>query len=101
MQVSFVSVRGCARRTNGGSQCLGERSFVVEDIASWLGRMFGKQVVMYLHGGTLPSFMAKFPNSTGRVLGRPRAPVAPSTFLTRSVSGHGFSAQVILNVIDI
>jgi hypothetical protein len=100
MQVSFVSVRGCA--SSDQWWVVSRRAKLrVENIASWLGRMFGKQVVMYLHSGTLPSFMAKFPNSTGRVLGRPRAPVAPSTFLTRSVSGHGFSAQVILNVIDI
>jgi len=82
-------------------QVYGERSFVVEDIASWLGRRFGKRIVMFLHGGTLPTFMPRFPNWTRRVLGRADALVAPSTFLARAVAAQGFSAQVIPNVIDL
>src|SRR5262245_10798446 len=43
-------------------QIYGERSFVVEDIASWLGHQFGHRIVMVLRGGTLPDFMSRFPN---------------------------------------
>src|SRR6266478_1815830 len=49
-------------------QVFGERSFIVEDIASWLGQRFGHRIVMVLHGGTLPDFMNRFPNWTRRVL---------------------------------
>src|SRR5687768_9742543 len=36
----------------------GGRSFVVEDIASWLSCRLGLRTVMWLHGGALPEFMA-------------------------------------------
>jgi len=78
----------------------GGPSFVVEDIASWLGRRLNKRVVMWLHGGAMPEFMARFPKWTRRVLGRADVLVAPSTFLARSVALYGFQAEVISNVID-
>src|SRR5215467_4988330 len=54
-------------------QVYGERSFVVEDVASWLGQRFGHRIVMVLRGGTLPDFMSRFPNWTRRVLSRAHA----------------------------
>lgn len=76
-------------------------SFVVEDIASWLGRRFGLRIIMLLHGGAMPEFMAKFPAWTRRVLSRADAIVAPSPFLARSAAAHGFDCQVIPNLIDL
>ncbi len=63
----------------------GGASFVVEDIASYLGRLFGKPTVMLLHGGAMPEFMARFPKWTRRVLGRAHTIVTPSEFLARAV----------------
>jgi L-malate glycosyltransferase len=82
-------------------QVYGERSFVVEDIASWLGQQFGHRIVMVLRGGTLPDFMNRFPKWTHRVLGRAHALIAPSEFLARAVGSHGFQARVIPNLIDL
>lgn len=79
----------------------GGPSFVVEDIASWLGRRFGHRVVIWLHGGAMPEFMARYPNWTRRVLKRASALVAPSQFLARAVALHGFHARVVPNVIDL
>ena len=79
----------------------GERSFIVEDVASRVGQRLGLRVVMYLHGGTLPEFMARFPIWTRRVLSRADALVTPSKFLARAVLSHGFQTQVIPNVIDL
>ncbi|HEV8700167.1 MAG TPA: glycosyltransferase family 4 protein [Candidatus Polarisedimenticolia bacterium] len=76
-------------------------SFVVEDVASWLGRRFGLRIILLLHGGAMPEFMAKFPDWTRRVLGRADAIVAPSPFLARSAAAHGFECQVIPNLIDL
>src|SRR5919106_57676 len=82
-------------------QVYGERSFVVEDIASRLGRRFRHRIVMFLHGGTLPRFFARFPRWTRRVLARADALVTPSEFLARAVRDYGYRAKVIPNVLDL
>lgn len=82
-------------------QVYGGPSFVVEDIASWLGRRSGQRIIIILRGGALPEFMARFPRWTRRVLSRADALVAPSSFLARAVARFGFRAEVIPNVIDI
>ena len=79
----------------------GGPSFIAEDIASWLGRRFGHRVVMWLHGGAMPEFMARYPQWTRRVLGRADAVVTPSEFLARAVVPYGFQAHVIPNVVDL
>jgi glycosyltransferase involved in cell wall biosynthesis len=82
-------------------QVYGQRSFVVEDVASWLGQQFGHRIVMVLRGGTLPDFMSRFPNWTRRVLRRAHALIAPSEFLARAIIPYGFRARVIPNLIDL
>jgi glycosyltransferase involved in cell wall biosynthesis len=79
----------------------GGPSFVVEDIASALGRKFGQRVVMWLQGGAMPQFMARYPRWTRRVLRRAHLLVAPSAYLSRTVADHGFRARVIPNVVDL
>src|SRR5258708_38472131 len=46
------------------------RSFIIEDAASFLCRIFQIPLVMTLHGGDLPNFMARFPRWSKRVLQR-------------------------------
>jgi glycosyltransferase involved in cell wall biosynthesis len=85
-------------------QCLqvfGGPSFVVEDIASWLGQQFGQRIIMVLRGGAMPEFMARHPQWTRRVLSRADALVAPSVFLARAVIPYGFQAWIISNMIDL
>jgi glycosyltransferase involved in cell wall biosynthesis len=79
----------------------GGPSFVVEDLASRTANVLGKPLVMTLHGGALPAFMAQFPRWTQAVLRRATRLVAPSEFLRRAVAEHGFDARVIPNVIDL
>jgi glycosyltransferase involved in cell wall biosynthesis len=76
-------------------------SFVVEDIASALGKLFGHRIIMFLHGGAMPEFMARFPNWTRRVFGRAQMIIAPSAYLSKAVEPHGFAAQIIPNIIDL
>jgi L-malate glycosyltransferase len=76
-------------------------SFVVADIASWIGRRFGKKMIMFLRGGALPEFMARYPRWTRRVFSRAHEILAPSQFLARALAPHGFQARVIPNVIDL
>lgn len=76
-------------------------SFVVEDAASLLAKALGKPVVMVLHGGNLPVFMARFPNWAKRVLSRATQLVAPSEYLAESVRKVGLSCEVIPNIIQV
>lgn len=76
-------------------------SFVVADVASILGKCFGKPIVMVLRGGALPQFMIRFPRWTKRVLRRADAMIAPSEFLARVVAEQGLKPRVIPNVIDL
>ena len=79
----------------------GGRSFVVEDIVSWMARRFDCQVIMSLHGGAMPEFMASFPRWSARVLARAHAMSAPSEYLARAARSRGFTCQVIPNVVDV
>jgi glycosyltransferase involved in cell wall biosynthesis len=78
----------------------GGPSFVVEDIASWLGKRLGLRIIMFLHGGAMPEFMARFPNWTRRVLGRAGILAAPSGYMARAVEPYGFKARIIPNLIN-
>jgi glycosyltransferase involved in cell wall biosynthesis len=75
-------------------------SFVVEDIASYLGRAYGKPVILHLHGGAMPVFARRFPKWTSRVLRRAAAIVTPSDFLARATAFDRAGAHVIPNVIE-
>lgn len=79
----------------------GGPSFVVEDTASWLGRTFGHRIVMWLHGGALPEFMARHPRWTKRVLGRADLIVAPTSYLAGAVGHYGFRCTVIPNIVNL
>ena len=79
----------------------GGASFVVEDVASLLGQRFGHRIVMMLHGGAMPGFMASHPRWARRVLARSAVIVAPSPYLQRAIRPYGFDCQVIPNVIDV
>ena len=85
-------------------QCLqvfGGPSFIVEDMASWLGRRLGQRIVMVLRGGAMPEFMARYPAWSHRVLRRADTIVTPSPFLARAVARFGFAARVVPNTVDL
>lgn len=79
----------------------GGPSFVVEDLASWLGRRFGLSVIFHLHGGALPDFFARWPNWTRRVLRRAHRFVTPSSYLSQALTPYGFQGTVIPNSIEL
>jgi glycosyltransferase involved in cell wall biosynthesis len=92
------------RNRNFDIQCLevyGGRSFVVEDVASWLGKLVGQRVVMILHGGAMPDFMRRYPRWTRRVLRRADAVVTPSPYLARAAAAVPVHPRVIPNVVDL
>jgi glycosyltransferase involved in cell wall biosynthesis len=82
-------------------QVFGGPSFVVEDAASFLGRLLGQRIVMIMRGGAMPTFMARYPRWSRRVLARADAMVAPSNYLQRSLAEWGYQLRVIPNVIEL
>jgi glycosyltransferase involved in cell wall biosynthesis len=79
------------------------RSLIVEDIASWMVKYLSRKqtVLMVLHGGDIPVFMARFPHWSCRVLRRADVIVAPSNYLIAEVSEYGFEVKLIPNVINL
>ena len=82
-------------------QVYGGASFVVEDATSWIARRLGLPVVMVLHGGAMPEFMARYPGWSRRVLSRAQVLVSPSSFLAQAVRDHGFAARVVPNALNL
>jgi glycosyltransferase involved in cell wall biosynthesis len=76
------------------------RSFVLEDVASWLATKAGHRIIMHVHGGAIPEFIARYPRWTRRVLRRADAIVVPSPYLQRALRQSGFPADVIPNAIE-
>lgn len=92
------------RRKEIDIQCLqvfGGPSFVVEDLASSVGRLLGQKIIMVLRGGAFPEFMKRYPSWCRRVLSRADAIVSPSTFLSKFVETQGFPCEVIPNIIKL
>ena len=79
----------------------GGPSFVIEEIASAIARATGRKIVMFLRGGAMPAFMARFPRWTRRVLARADRILTPSAFLQRALAEHGIAAGILPNVIDL
>jgi glycosyltransferase involved in cell wall biosynthesis len=94
-------IRHCRRVDVQILQVFSGLSFIAEDVASSLAIGFGHKVIMHLHGGALPAFMARHPVWGRRVLGRAAAIVAPSPYLRRAMAPFGFDVRVIPNAIDL
>lgn len=75
-------------------------SFILADVASRIGRMFGIPVVLALHGGSLPEFAQRHPVWLRRVINRGRMVVAPSGFLANAIGrATGQVIRVVPNVL--
>lgn len=81
-------------------QTYGGRSFVLEDMASLLGRWLGYRIAFHLHGGALPDFVARYPRWSRRVLARGDAFVAPSPYLARAFRALGHPVHTIPNLVE-
>ena len=77
------------------------RSFIVEDIISWLGKKLGIRIVMMLHGGAMPDFMRKFPKWSVAVLRRADTIIVPSTYLAKAIQQYGFESRIIPNLLEL
>src|SRR5262245_35452712 len=80
LRLTDIAATLIARRDNIDLQVLqvyGGISFIGEDLASWLGQRLGQKVIMHVHGGAMPEFMARHPRWSCRVLRRADVIVSP------------------------
>lgn len=76
-------------------------SFWIAEIATRLGRLTGKRMVLFLHGGNLPVFGPQHRRWVERVFERADLVLAPSEFLAETFRGWGTDVRVIPNVLAI
>jgi glycosyltransferase involved in cell wall biosynthesis len=76
-------------------------SYVLEDIASFLGVRAGKPVILHVHGGGMPAFARRYPRWTTRVLSRAAELVAPSAFLARELKPYAGEITIIPNIVEL
>ena len=78
------------------------RSFWIADIASGLSRLFPRRrVVLFLHGGELPSFAEARARWVRRVFDRADRILAPSSYLADAFTRWGYDVGVVSNVIPL
>lgn len=76
-------------------------SFWIAEFATRLGRLTGKRLVLFLHGGALPEFGPAHRRWVESVLSRADLVLAPSEFLAETFRGWGLDVRVIPNVLAI
>lgn len=76
-------------------------SFWMAEYSSWLARLTGKRVVLFLHGGNLPVFGETRRRRIERVLSRADVIMAPSDFLAQTFRSWGYDVHIVPNVLDI
>lgn len=76
-------------------------SFTMADYGSLLGRLWGRKVVLFLHGGNLPVYGPAHRARVERVLRRADLVLAPSDFLAEVFRSWGFDVHVVPNVLKI
>jgi L-malate glycosyltransferase len=76
-------------------------SFFIAETVAALCRIINIPLIMVLHGGNLPEFIAKNTRRVKFTLNKAQALVAPSGFLAEKLAGFGFQVRVIPNVLDL
>lgn len=77
------------------------RSFWIAEFATRLGRLTGKRLILFLHGGNLPNFSREHRSWVERVFDRADVVLAPSDYLADAFRSWGIDVKVIPNVLSI
>ena len=70
-------------------------AFGMADVSSWLARLIGKPLVLWLHGGNLPQFSQQHPAWVRWVLARGSRIVSPSAYLAHFFTEWGYKVDTI------
>ena len=79
----------------------GKGSFIWQEIASRLLKLFNKKVVLVMRGGGIPDLIDRHPNKYLKTLQRVDKVVCPSTFISNRLSKHNIDSLVIENPLDL
>ena len=77
------------------------RSFIMAEVATALGRLTGKRMILFLHGGNLPVFGPQHRRRVERVFRRADRILAPSGYLAATFRDWGYDVHIVPNVLDI
>lgn len=77
------------------------RSFWIAELATRLGRLTDKRIVLFLHGGNLPVFAPQHRRWVERVFRRADRIIAPSGYLADAFRAWGYDVRIIPNVLFI
>lgn len=69
-------------------------AFRIAQVASLLGKLRGKKVILALHGGNLPSYISHYPRRVAKVLGRASIIHTPSQML-RTFIGSRYGVHIV------
>jgi len=69
--------------------------------AIWIARVRGRPVIVNYRGGHAAEFFARAPRHVFATLRAAQAVVTPSRFLQRVFARHGFSAEIVPNIVDL
>ena len=74
---------------------------ILEAIICFLLKLFGKKIILIVHGGGLPISMLANPKCYLRVLRTAHVLVAPSNFLIEALQQYGLQVELIENVLNL
>jgi glycosyltransferase involved in cell wall biosynthesis len=74
----------------------GGRAFIYESFMVLYGRLCRKRVVVYLHSGRLPAFIARWPRWTRGILSLADLRLTPHKFLHQKLTGSGVRVDGVL-----
>jgi glycosyltransferase involved in cell wall biosynthesis len=77
------------------------KAFIWAEICCFMLGLLNKSYVLNLHGGSLPSFAARWPNRMRRLLNSARIVVVPSAYLLETMVRYSSNIRVLPNPIDV
>jgi glycosyltransferase involved in cell wall biosynthesis len=77
------------------------KAFIWAEVCCFMLRLLNKPYILNLHGGSLPSFAARWPNRMRRLLNSARIVVVPSAYLLDTMIHYSSNIRVLPNPIDV
>lgn len=76
-------------------------AFIIENWSTFFLKLFGKKIILVVHGGGLPSRLKNNSTKYLSVLKRATHVITPSPYLQQELSVYGISCSVIENVVKL
>jgi glycosyltransferase involved in cell wall biosynthesis len=77
------------------------KAFILAEVCCFMLGLLNKPYILNLHGGSLPSFAARWPNRMRRLLNSARIVAVPSAYLLDAMVRYSSNIRVLPNPIDV